>query len=150
MNKMFPEKAFRKAFSLLEVLIVVMLISAGILPIYSLIKGGQKRIVRADSRTMATLYGASATELARTIGFDKALKLDEDKDYIDLRENAKKNGFDLAFSKTLQPLGNPTQSSKQVFLLRIEIMVRNFNRTFTDSPELRFVTILTDPRFNFY
>ncbi|MBF0498522.1 MAG: prepilin-type N-terminal cleavage/methylation domain-containing protein [Candidatus Riflebacteria bacterium] len=140
----------KRGFSLLEVLIVVMLISAGILPIYSLIKSGQKRIVRADTRTMGTLYGASAIELARTIGFDKALKLDEDKDYIDLRDNAKKNGFDLAFSKTLQPMGNQSQSTRQVFLLRVEILVRNFNRTLSDSPEQKFMTILTDPRFNFY
>ncbi|MBF0546851.1 MAG: prepilin-type N-terminal cleavage/methylation domain-containing protein [Candidatus Riflebacteria bacterium] len=140
----------KKAFSLLEVLVVVMLISAGILPIYSLVKSGQKRIVRADSRTIATLYGASALELARTLGYEKSMTLDNENDFKVLRENAKKNGFEIIFQRTLQPLTNSTKSTKQSFLLRAEIDVRSFNRTFTDSPTLKFVTILTDPRFNFY
>ncbi|MBF0408857.1 MAG: hypothetical protein HQM10_16030 [Candidatus Riflebacteria bacterium] len=140
----------RSAFSLLEVLVVVMLISAAILPIYSLVKSGQKRIVRADSRTIATLYGASALELARTVGYENAMNLESDPDFKLLRENAKKNGFEMQFHKTLQPLTSYTKSTKQGFLLRVEIDVKASSRTFTDSPTLKFVTILTDPRFNFY
>ncbi|NLI77703.1 MAG: prepilin-type N-terminal cleavage/methylation domain-containing protein [Candidatus Riflebacteria bacterium] len=138
------------AFSLIEVLVVVMLISAGILPIYSLIKSGQKRIVRADTRVMATLFGTSALELARTLGYDRAQKLDADQDFLELKENANKNGFNLEFVPNLQPLLPLPQGAKPMFLLRIQIVVSPINRTFSDTPTLRFVTILTDPRYNYY
>lgn len=140
----------RSAFSLIEVLVVVMLISAGILPIYSLIKSGQKRIVRADTRVMATLFGASALELARTLGYDRAQKLDQDKDFQELKANAQKNGFNLEFIPNLQPLLPLPQGAKPMFLLRVQIVVSPISRTFSDTPTLRFVTILTDPRYNFY
>lgn len=142
-------------FSLIEVLLVIMLISAGILPIYSLIQSGQKRIIRADAKTLATLYGASAVELARTLGYDRIMqlksdKIDDEKDYKELIENAKKNGFDVIFNKTLQALPAHVANAKPIYLLRVEFTIKSTHRIVTDSPVLKFVAILTDPRFNFY
>jgi type II secretory pathway pseudopilin PulG len=135
------------AFSLVEILIVIMMISAGILPIYSLVRSGQKRIVRADTRTIATLFGTSALELARTLGYDKAQKLHNDDDFIELQKTADKNGFELAFEPVL-PL---PPGAKPMFLLRIKITVTSKFRTAeSDVPVLTFVTLLTDPRYNFY
>ncbi len=140
----------RAAFSLIEILVVVMLLSAGILPIYSLMKSGQRRIVRADTRVIATLFGASALELARTLGYDRAQKLPQEKDFVEIRESAAKNGFNLEFACNLQPLVPLPKGAKPVNLLRIIITVTATGRTFTDIPPLRFVTILTDPRYNYY
>lgn len=147
---MTDSRRSRAAFSLIEVLVVVMLLSAGILPIYSLMKSGQRRIVRADTRVIATLLGASALELARTLGYDRAQKLPLEKDFVELKENASKNGFNLEFSHNLQPLVPLPKGAKKVYLLRIIITVTAIGRTFTDIPALRFVTILTDPRYNYY
>lgn len=139
-----------RGFSLIEVLLVVMLLSAGILPIYSILKSGQKRIVRADSRTLATLFGASAIELARTLGFEKAQKLGIQKDFIDLAENARKNGYNLIPSTTRQEL-KVLPGSKPTALIRVEITVHNRTKTLiSDVPELKFMTIISDPRYNFY
>lgn len=142
--------ASSRGFSLIEVLIVVMLLSVGILPIYSLIKSGQTRIVRADTRVMATLFGASAIELARTLGYDRAQRLGQEKDFIELKDNAQKNGFYLEFAPNLQPIKPLPDGAKPMFLLRIQIVIRPISRTFVDSPALKFVTILTDPRYNYY
>jgi competence protein ComGC len=140
-----------KAFSLVEILIVIMMISAGILPIYSLMRSGQKRIVRADTRTMATLFGTSAIELARTIGYDKAQKLHKDDDFLELQKTADKNGFELRFEPTLQPVTPLPPKAKPMFLLRIKISVVSKHKTAeSDVPVLTFVSILTDPRYNFY
>ncbi len=139
----------RRAFSLVEILIVVMLMSAGILPIYSLIKGGQKRIVRADTRTLATLYGSSAIELARTLGYGKAAQLDKEKEFQELCENAQKNGFQILFQAKREALPCPAGSQQQ-YLLRVDILVKAINRVISDVPELNFTTIITDPRINFY
>ncbi|MDN5278255.1 MAG: hypothetical protein PWR01_2220 [Clostridiales bacterium] len=138
-------------FSLVEVLIVIMMISAGILPIYSLMRSGQKRIVRADTRTMATLFGTSAIELARTLGYDKAQKLHKDDDFIELTKTADKNGFELRFEPTLQPVTPLPPKAKPMFLLRIKIsVISKHKKAESDVPVLTFVTILTDPRYNFY
>ena len=144
----------RSAFSLIEVLVVVMLISAGILPIYSLIKSGQRRIVRADIRTIATLYGASAMELARTLGFDRSQKLADEKDFLDLIESARKNGLEMRLNLSRSPLPSD-KGLKPNFLLRVEVYVKRmghtaFGDTHPDFPELRFYTILSDPRYNYY
>lgn len=141
----------RKAFSLVEILIVIMMISAGILPIYSLMRSGQKRIVRADTRTMATLFGTSALELARTLGYDKAQRLHKDDDFLELQKTADKNGFELRFEPTLQPVTPLPQGAKPMFLLRIKITVVSKHKTAeSDVPVLTFVSIMTDPRYNFY
>lgn len=141
----------RKAFSLVEILIVIMMISAGILPIYSLMRSGQKRIVRADTRTMATLFGTSAIELARTLGYDKAQKLQKDEDFLELQNTADKNGFELRFEPTLQPVSPLPPKAKPMFLLRIKIIVvSKHKKVESDVPVLTFVTILTDPRYNYY
>ncbi len=140
-----------KAFSLVEILIVIMMISAGILPIYSLIRSGQKRIVRADTRTIATLFGTSALELARTLGYDKAQKLHNDDDFIELQKTADKNGFELAFDQVLHSVAPLPEGAKPMYLLRIRITVTSKVRTAqSDVPVLTFVTILTDPRYNYY
>lgn len=139
------------AFSLVEILIVIMMISAGILPIYSLVRSGQKRIVRADTRTIATLFGTSAIELARTLGYDKAQKLHKDDDFIELQKTADKNGFELAFEPVLQAVTPLPQGAKPMFLLRIKITVTSKIRTQeSDVPVLTFVSIMTDPRYNYY
>lgn len=144
-------KYSRKAFSLIEILIVVMLISAGILPIYSLIQSGNKKIKRADTRTMATLFGTSAIELARTLGYDKAQKLNKDEDFLKLAETAKKNGFEIRFEPTLQPVQPLPKGAKPMFLLRVKITVTaTHKKKKSDVKVLTFVTILTDPRYNFY
>ncbi len=141
----------RRAFSLVEILIVIMMITAGILPIYSLMQSGQKRIVRADTRTMATLFGTSAIELARTLGFDKAQKLHNDEEYIELQKTADKNGFEMHFEPTLQSVTPLPKDAKPLFLLRIKITVISKQRTAdSDIPVLTFVSILTDPRYNYY
>jgi len=147
---MTDSRCRRAAFSLIEILLVVMMLSAGILPIYSLMKSGQRRIVRADTRVIATLYGASALELARTLGYDRAQKLPMEKDYAELKENASKNGFNLEVSCNLQPLLPLPKGAKPTYLLRVIITVTAVNRTISDIPVLRFVTILTDPRYNYY
>ena len=139
------------AFSLVEILIVIMMISAGILPIYSLMRSGQKRIVRADTRTIATLFGASALELARTLGYDKAQNLHKDEDFLELQKTADKNGFELRFEPTLQPVVPIPPGAKPLNLLRIKISVVSKHKTAeSDVPVLTFVSILTDPRYNFY
>lgn len=138
------------AFTLIEILVVVMLISAGILPLFSLMRSGQQRIMRADTRVMATLYGASALELARTLGYDRAQRLDQEKDFIELQENANKNGFNIEFQAALQPLSPIPPGTKQTFLLRILVVVSSNSRTTAEIPPLKFVTILSDPRANFY
>ena len=141
----------RKGFSLVEILIVIMMITAGILPIYSLMQSGQKRIIRADTRTMATLFGTSAIELARTIGYDKAQKLQNDEEYMELVKTADKNGFEMHFEPTLQPVTPLPKDAKPLFLLRIKITVVSKHRTAeTDVPVLTFVSLLTDPRYNYY
>jgi len=141
----------KRAFSLVEILIVIMMITAGILPIYSLMQSGQKRIVRADTRTMATLFGASAVELARTLGYDKAQKLHNDEEYMELVKTADKHGFEMHFEPTLQPVTPLPKDAKPLFLLRIKITVVSKHRTAeTDVPVLTFVSILTDPRYNYY
>ncbi len=141
----------KSGFSLVEILVVLVMISAGILPIYSLMKSGQKRIVRADTRTMSTLFGTSALELARTLGYDKAQKLQNDKEFQELQKTAQKNGFELRFEPTLQPIEPLPPGAKRAFLLRIKItVVSKYKKSESDVPVLTFVTILTDPRYNYY
>lgn len=148
---MIKPRKRNSAFSLVEILIVIVMISAGILPIYSLMRSGQKRIVRADTRTMATLFGTSALELARTLGYDKAQRLHKDDDFLTLQKTAEKNGFEIRFEPTLQPVTPIPQGAKPLFLLRIKITVVSKHKTAeSDVPVLTFVSILTDPRYNFY
>jgi len=148
---MMNRSSVNSGFSLVEILIVIMMITAGILPIYSLMQSGQKRIVRADTRTMATLFGTSAIELARTLGYDKAQKLQNDEEYMELVKTADKNGFEMHFEPTLQPVMPLPKNAKPLYLLRIKITVVSKHRTASDDvPILTFVSLLTDPRYNFY
>lgn len=143
--------SLRCGFSLIEVLIVVMLISAGILPVYTLMRSGQQRIIRADTRTMATLFGTSAIELARTLGYDRAQKLNLDNEYQAIVEAAAENGFDMEFEPTMQPVEPLPPGAKPMFLLRVKITVTPTARTASaDVPVMNFVTIITDPRYSFY
>ncbi len=141
-----------KAFTLIEILIVLVLISCGLLPVYSLIRSGQNRISRADNRTIATLFGSSALELARTLGYDRAQKLHKDEDYKELQHYALKNGYELSYEPVLQPISPLPEGAKQSYLLRIRVSVKAMHQMTTgkDVPDLTFVTILTDPRNNYY
>ena len=145
-------KKKRHGFSMVEILVVLVLISCGLLPVYSLMRSGQQRISRADSRTIATLFGASALELARTLGYDKAQKLHKDDDFMELQHIADKNGYEIGFEPVLQPVTPLPAGSKPLFLLRIKITVasKHKKQAGNDVPVLTFVTILTDPGYNFY
>ena len=119
-----------------------------------MMRSGQKRIARADSRTIATLFGASALELARTLGYDRAQKLAKDEDFKELQRIADKNGYQITFDPVLQEITPKPEDAESTYLLRIRITVSAKNDkpqgNNKDVPVLTFVTILTDPRYNFY
>ena len=145
-----------KAFTLVEILLVLVLISCGLLPIYSLLRSGQQRIGRADSRTIATLIGASALELARTLGYDRVKynnKLAKDDDFRILQQIADKNGYilDPPIIDNSRHIKLPGED-KYVDFVIVKIIVRSKHEKSIskDVPDLAFVTILTDPRFNSY
>lgn len=141
----------KTAFSLIEILIVVMMISAGILPIFSLMRSGQERISRADTRTMATLFGASGIELARTLGYDRAQNLPDEEEFKRLVSTAESNGFDVTFAHEFQAVTPLPPGAKEHSLLRITIKVTSKVQTAGPGmPELTFATILTDPRYSYY
>lgn len=139
---------------MVEILLVLVLVSCGLLPVYSLLRTGQQRISRADTKTIATMFGASALELARSIGFDKAQKLGKDDDFAELCDTASKNGYEISEPIILLRKVTPTNTARAnpLDLLRIEISVRAKRNTAkgNEIPDLKFVTILTDPRFNYY
>lgn len=138
-------------FTMVEILVVIVLISCGILPIYTIMQSGQKRIVRADSRTIATLLGASGIELARSLGYDKAQKIQNDDDYNELLLTADKNGYEIGYECVLQPVTPLPEGAKPMNLLRVKVTVAAKHKKGTsDVPMLTFVTIITDPRYNFY
>lgn len=139
-------------FTMVEILLVMVLISCGLLPVYSLLRSGQQRIGRADNRVIATLIGASALELAKTLGYDKAQKLHKDEDFMELQYIADKNGYEILFDPVLQPVSPLPEGAKPLYLLRIRITVKSkhLKSKENDIPDLTFVTILTDPRYNFY
>jgi prepilin-type N-terminal cleavage/methylation domain-containing protein len=144
----------RKGFTLVEILVVLVLISCGLLPIYSLIRNGQQRITRADTRTLATLFGASALELCRAVGFDRAMKITKDDDFMELQHVAKKNGYEIIPSivpLNVEPL---PPGAKPMYILQIQFVVKSTHKksenTSSDIPELKFITLITDPRYNFY
>lgn len=142
-----------KGFTIVEVLLVLVLISCGLLPVYSLLKSGQQRITRADTRTIATLFGASALELARSLGYDKAQKLHKDEDFLELVATADKNGYEICEPQiSLQPVLPLPEGAKELYLLKIQITVRSKHHktSGTDIPDLTFVTLLTDPRYSYY
>lgn len=146
-------KMKKKGFTMVEILLVLVLISCGMLPVYSLIRSGQQRIMRADNRVIATLLGASALELARTLGYDKAQKLHKDDDFMELQLIADKNGYEIVFDPVLQPVSPLPEGAKPLYLLRIRIVVKSKHLRAdksNDIPDLTFVTILTDPRYNYY
>lgn len=146
------KKNRKKAFSLVEILVVIVMISAGILPIYSLIHSGQKRISRADTRILATLFGTSAIELARTLGYDKAQRMENDEDYLELKATAEKNGFEMDIDKALHKVEPIPKNATEMYLLRIKITVAPKNRSaIPETAEVpTFMTILTDPRYSYY
>lgn len=144
----------RKGFTLVEILVVLVLISCGLLPIYSLIRNGQQRITRADTRTLATLFGASALELCRAVGFDRAMKITKDDDFLELQYVADKNGYEIipnVVPMNVEPL---PPGAKPMYILQIQFTVKSKHKkattSVTDIPDLTFVTLLTDPRYNYY
>lgn len=143
----------RKAFTMVEILVVLVLISCGLLPVYSLLKSGQQRISRADNRIISTLMGASVLELARTLGYDKAQKIAKDDDFIDLQIIADKNGYEISEPNCSLTLIEPApEGSKAQYLLKVEVVVRAKHQQVkgNEIPDLTFVTVLTDPRYNYY
>jgi len=146
------KKNRKKAFSLVEILVVIVMISAGILPIYSLIHSGQKRISRADTRILATLFGTSAIELARTLGYDKAQRMVNDEDYQELVATAAKNGFEMEMEQVLHKVEPIPKNATEMYLLRIKITVATKNKN--EIPETAevptFMIILTVPRYSYY
>lgn len=144
----------RKGFTLVEILVVLVLISCGLLPIYSLIRNGQQRIVRADTRTLATLFGASALELCRAVGYDRAMKITKDDDFLELQYVADKNGYEIIpniVPLSVEPL---PPGAKPMYILQVQFVVKSKHKkaenVTTDVPELKFVTLITDPRYNYY
>ena len=143
----------RKAFTMVEILVVLVLISCGLLPVYSLLKSGQQRISRADNRIISTLMGASVLELARTLGYDKAQKIAKDDDFVDLQIIADKNGYEISEPNCSLTLIEPApEGSKAQYLLKVEVVVRAKHQQVkgNEIPDLTFVTVLTDPRYNYY
>ena len=147
-------KIKRKGFTLVEILVVLVLISCGLLPIYSLIRNGQQRIVRADTRTLATLFGASALELCRAVGYDRAMKITKDDDFLELQYVADKNGYEIIpniVPLSVEPL---PPGAKPMYILQVQFVVKSKHKkaenATKDVPELKFVTLITDPRYNYY
>ena len=141
-----------KAFTLIEILVVLVLISCGLLPIYSLMRHGRQRITRTDSKTLATLFGASALDLARTIGFDRAQKINKDDDFLELQYMADKNGYELVAEPALFNVKPLPEKAKPMELLRVIVKIKAKRKTESEkeAPELVFFTLLSDPRHNFY
>ena len=144
----------RKGFTLVEILVVLVLISCGLLPIYSLIRNGQQRISRADSRTLATLFGASALELCRAVGFDRAIKIANDNDFKELKDVADKNGYEIIpniVPLNVEPL---PPGAKPMYSLQVQFVVKAKHQKAAnpakDVPESKFVTLIIDPRHNYY
>jgi prepilin-type N-terminal cleavage/methylation domain-containing protein len=144
----------RKGFTLVEILVVLVLISCGLLPIYSLIRNGQQRISRADSRTLATLFGASALELCRAVGFDRAIKIANDNDFKELKDVADKNGYEIIpniVPLNVEPL---PPGAKPMYILQVQFVVKAKHQKAAnpanDVPESKFVTLIIDPRHNYY
>ncbi len=142
----------RKGFSMVEVLLVIVLISCGLLPVYSLLRSGQQRISRADTRTIATLFGASALELARTLGYDKAQRLEKDDDFIELQNMADRNGYEVFSNVTRLKVEPLPENAKELFFVKVVITVKSKRqaRAGNEIPDLTFVTLITDPRYNYY
>jgi Tfp pilus assembly protein PilV len=151
-DHMINKQRKNKAFSLVEILIVIVMISAGILPIYSLIHTGHKRIARADTRILATLFGTSAVELARTLGYDKAQRMQNDEEFLELVDTADKNGFTMEMMQSKEAIRPLPKGAAETFLLKVVITVTPKNRTaIPATAEVpTFMTILSDPRYSYY
>ncbi len=138
---------------MVEILLVLVLVSCGLLPVYSLLRAGQQRISRADNRTISTLIGSSVLELARALGYDKAQKIHKDDQFIELRSIANKNGYDISEPQcTLSPIEPTPKGAKPQYLLKVEVTVRANHEQVkgNDIPDLTFVTVLSNSRYNFY
>ena len=149
-------KTNKQAFTMVEILVVLVLISCGLLPVYTMIRSGQQRISRADTRTIATMMGASVLELARTIGYDKAKNLKDDLEFQELQVIADRNGYIISEPICTLIQANQTSSESDsktsLSFLKIKVIISSKHQKVkgTEIPDLVFVTILTNPRFNFY
>ena len=145
-------KLNKKAFTMVEILVVMVLVSCGLLPVYTMIRSGQQRISRADTRTVATMMGASVLELARTLGFEKAKNLRNDGDFCDLQMIASKNGYLISEPQCSLISAELPQPSKPLNFLKVKVVISSKHQQVkgNEIPDLIFVTVLTDPRYNFY
>ena len=141
-----------KGFTLVEVLLVLVLISCGLLPIYSLIRNGQQRITRADSRTLATVFGASALELCRSVGYDRAQKIDKDDDFMELQHYADKSGYEIIPNIQLLEVQPLPEGAKKEFMVHAKFYIRAKHKKVEEknTQELVVGTLLTNSRDNFY
>ena len=136
----------------MEILVVIVMISAGILPIYSLIRFGTKKNFKSRHKNTCNSFGTSAIELARTLGYDKAQRMVNDEDYQELVATAAKNGFEMEMEQVLHKVEPIPKNATEMYLLRIKITVAPKNRSaIPETAEVpTFMTILTDPRYSYY
>lgn len=139
-----------KAFTMVEILVVIVMISAGILPIYSLLHSSNKRVANTDTRVLATIIGTSAIELARTIGYDKINNLESDQDFVNLKDNALKNGFEIGQPEIYPAdIKSKNQTVEQMIMVVIKIQPKNRPGQ-TKEQIIPFMTLLTNPRASTY
>ena len=150
-------------FTIMEILLVVMMISAGILPIYSLIHSSNKRLANTDTKIIATIIGSSAIEMAKTIGFEKA-KLRQgtiisqnnyddiakyyDEDFAILLQNAAKNGYNVNLQiSPLTSIKQDESGSSIEDVIRLIVIVEPKEKNVNGKQQvLKFTTLLTDSR----
>lgn len=150
-NKMLIVK---KAFTMMEILVVIVMISAGVLPIYSLLHSSNRRVANTDTRVLATIIGTSAIELVKTIGYDKISanieNIELDTDFQNLRDNAQKNGFELLQPEiTVTDIKCKNEVVEQMIMVVIKVQPKNRPGQ-TKEQIIPFMTLLTNPRSSYY
>ena len=145
---------FKKAFTMMEILVVIVLISAGVLPIYSLLHASNRRVANTDTRVLATIIGTSAIELVKTIGYDKISanieNLESDNDFKILVDNARKNGFEILQPEiTSADIKCKNEIVEQMIMVVIKVQPKNRPGQ-TKEQIIPFMTLLTNPRASYY
>ncbi|MFC1742704.1 hypothetical protein ACFL35_01830, partial [Candidatus Riflebacteria bacterium] len=142
------------SMTLIEILIVIMLMTSGIIPVFRLLSSGRKRIKRAEEKTLATIVAASAIELFRTSGYEEADKLKSSPDYRRIEHEAKENH--LAIDYKVYRLGSKkaganTLTGRPVPLKQVVVTVRDITKNKKDQKrDTILTTILVDPREALY
>jgi len=155
------KKLTNRAFTLIEILVVIVLISAGILPIYSVLTRGQKQIIRSDTRSTGALYGASVIELSRTLGYDFMSRLSslgsgieeattQSEEFAAIYAEAEENGYSISLSVQAQELFGGVQDVKRSLLL-VTVTVEPKHRSVSLPIEpVELFTLISNPRASFY